>query len=131
MKKIALLLILFLSTLMLNAQISLTDKDIKEYEHQVEQMINYFQETLNFIGNPDNTAQEKDIIFSESYTKIFRDEHVQIEDDLDEDRGTSINKDVQAYLKDIDFFFQKVNFKYDIQKIEPQTNYQGETFFKN
>lgn len=115
---------------MLNAQISLTDKDIKEYKHQVEQMINYFQETLNFIGNPDNTAQEKDIIFSESYTKIFRDEHVQIEDDLDEDRGTSINKDVQAYLKDIDFFFQKVNFKYDIQKIEPQTNYQGETFFK-
>ena len=93
-------------------------------------MVNYLQETVNFIGDPDNYAQEKDIIFKESYSKIFRDDNVQVEDDLDENRGTTINKDVQAYLKDIDFFFHDVEFTFDIQNIIPQINEVGETFFK-
>ena len=93
-------------------------------------MVNYLQETVNFIGDPDNYAQEKDIIFKESYSKIFRDDNVQVEDDLDENRGTTINKDVQAYLKDIDFFFDNVEFTFDIQNVTPQINELGETFFK-
>ena len=93
-------------------------------------MVNYLQETVNFIGDSDNYAQEKDIIFKESYSKIFRDDNVQVEDDLDENRGTSINKDIQAYLKDIDFFFDNVEFNFDIQSVTPQINEYGETFFK-
>ena len=130
MKKITIFLILYLLTFTMTAQKSLSDKDIKEYETQIYQMVNYLQETLNFIGDADNSAQEKDIIFKESYNKIFRDENVQVEDDLDENRGTSINKDVQAYLKDIDFFFDDVEFAFDIQNIVPQINELGETFFK-
>lgn len=130
MKKISISLILFFLTLSITAQTSLSDKDIKEYENQIYQMVNYLQETVNFIGDPDNYAQEKDIIFKESYSKIFRDENVQIEDDLDENRGTTINKDVQAYLKDIDFFFHDVEFTFDIQNVIPQINELGETFFK-
>lgn len=130
MKKISIFLTLFLLTLSVTAQTHLSDKDIKEYETQIYQMINYLQETVNFIGDPDNYAQEKDIIFKESYSKIFRDENVQVEDDLDENRGTTINKDVQAYLKDIDFFFHDVEFTFDIQNVVPQINENGETFFK-
>ena len=130
MKKISIFLILFLLTFCLRAQSSLSAEDIKEYESQVGQMVRYLQETLNFIGDPNNYAQEKDIIFKESYNKIFRDEHVQVEDDLDENRGSSINKDIQAYLKDIDFFFHNVRFDFDIQSIKPQINESGETFFK-
>ena len=130
MKKISLFLILLLSVSVLKAQSSLSDKDIKEYENQVHQMVRYLQETLNFIGDSKNYTQEKDIIFKESYNKIFRDENVQVEDDLDENRGASINKDVQAYLKDIDFFFHDVKFTFDIQNVTPQINESGETFFK-
>lgn len=129
MKKISISLILFFLTLSITAQ-NLSDKDIKEYETQIYQMVNYLQETVNFIGDPDNYAQEKDIIFKESYSKIFRDDNVQVEDDLDENRGTTINKDVQAYLKDIDFFFDDVEFTFDIQNVTPQINELGETFFK-
>ena len=129
MKKISISLILFFLTLSITAQ-NLSDKDIKEYETQIYQMVNYLQETVNFIGDPDNYAQEKDIIFKESYSKIFRDDNVQVEDDLDENRGTTINKDVQAYLKDIDFFFDNVEFTFDIQNVIPQINELGETFFK-
>lgn len=130
MKKILIFSILLLSSFFSKAQTHLSDDDIKEYESQVHQMIKYLQETLNFIGDPDNYTQEKDVIFKESYSKIFRDEDVQVEDDLDENRGTSINKDVQSYLKDIDFFFDNVEFTFDIQSVTPQINEYGETFFK-
>lgn len=130
MKKLLIFSILLFSSFFINAQVYLSDKDIKEYESQVHQMVRYLQETLNFIGDPENYAQEKDIIFKESYNKIFRDDQVQVEDDLDENRGTSINKDIQAYLKDIDFFFDNVEFNFDIQSVTPQINEYGETFFK-
>ena len=131
MKKTTIFLILFLSIFGVNAQgLAFSDEDIRENEIQINQMVNYLQETLNFIGDPRVSAQEKDIIFKESYNKIFRDENVQVEDDLDENRGTSINKDVQAYLKDIDFFFEDVKFQFEIQNITPQINEMGEPFFK-
>lgn len=81
-------------------------------------MMKYLEETLSFIGNPGNTPQEKDIIFKDSYAKIFVDNKVQIEDDLDENRMMPIYKDVQAYLKDIDFFFDSIAFSFDIKDIE-------------
>ena len=132
MKKITIFLILFLSVLCVNAQgkFEFSDEEIKENEIQITQMVKYLQETLNFIGDPNVSVQEKDIIFKESYIKIFRDENVQIEDDLDENRGISINKDVQAYLKDIDFFFENVRFEFEIQNILPQLNEKLEPFFK-
>ena len=119
-----------MSAFSIKAQQPLSDDDIAEYEMQVKQMVSYLQETLNFIGSPNNSAQEKDIIFKESYSKVFKDDKVQVEDDLDENRSISINKDVQAYLKDIDFFFQNVEFDFDVQSVTPQINEAGETFFK-
>lgn len=130
MKRFALLIILLFSVIVVKPQSVLSDKDVENYKSQVKQMVRYLQETLNFIGNPENSAFEKDIIFKESYLKIFNDEHVQVEDDLDETRGISINKDVQAYLKDIDFFFHDVNFDFDIQDVTSQINDKGATFFK-
>lgn len=129
-RKSIFLLLLLLSSIFVNAQISLSDKDIADYEEQVNQMVRYLQETLNFIGDPKVSAHEKDIIFKESYSKVFRDEYVQVEDDLDENRVTSINKDIQAYLKDIDFFFDNVRFTFNVQSVLPQINEYGDTFFK-
>lgn len=130
MKRTILFLILLFSFVMSRSQTPLDEKDFKDYKSQVEQMVRYLQETLNFIGDPENSAYEKDIIFKESYSKIFKDEQVQVEDDLDESRGVSINKDVQAYLKDIDFFFDKVNFVFDVQNVTSHVNDHGATFFK-
>lgn len=103
---------------------------MQKYEAEVRSMITYFEETLNFIGDTTSTAQEKEIIFTESWSKIFIDDKVQIEDDLDNNRKTPINKDVQAYLKDIDFFFKKAMFQFDIQNIANSTREDGSIFFK-
>ena len=108
---------------------SMSDKNIQEYKEQINVMVKYLEDTFTFIGDPENTTQEKDIIFRESYLKIFKDEDVQIEDDLDQNRRTSINKDIQAYLKDIDFFFKDIKFSFKIEKIETKTNDSNNTYF--
>ena len=109
---------------------TLTKEEIAAYEIEIGQMLNYLQETLSFIGNPEQSVQEKEIIFAESYTKIFQDDKVQIEDDLDTQRNTNLSKDVQAYLKDIDFFFRHVTFTFDIQNVACLYKENGEPYFK-
>lgn len=130
MRRLTLFILLLFSVEVINSQVVLKESDIKDYESQIDQMIRYLQETLNFIGDPANSAHEKDIIFKESYAKIFKDEHVQVEDDLDETRDVSINKDVQSYLKDIDFFFDDVTFTFDVQARSRIINDKGESSFK-
>ena len=39
------------------------------------------------------------------------------------------NKDVRAYLKDVDFFFKWVKFKFDIDKITQGVNQEGAVYF--
>lgn len=131
MKKLVFFAILLLSCQGVFAQKpNLSKSEIEEYSAQIRMMVNYLEETFSFIGDPEATAQEKDIIFKESYAKIFKDDEVQIEDDLDDSRSTYINKDVQAYLKDIDFFFKDITFTFKIDDIKPQVNENGETYFK-
>lgn len=108
----------------------LTKEELAIYETEINKMVNYLQETLNFIGDPTQTAQEKEIIFSQTYAKIFQNNKVQIEDDLDTKRNTNLSKDVQAYLKDIDFFFQYATFAFDVQSVANLTKENGETYFK-
>ena len=108
----------------------LTKEELAAYEVEITKMVNYLQETLNFIGDPEQTAQEKEIVFSQSYTKIFQDDKVQIEDDLDTQRNTNLSKDVQAYLKDVDFFFQYATFTFDVQNIANLNKEDGTPYFK-
>ena len=108
----------------------LTKEELAIYEVEIKKMVNYLQETLNFIGDPTQTAQEKEIVFSQTYAKVFQNDKVQIEDDLDTKRNTNLSKDVQAYLKDIDFFFQHATFTFDVQSVANLTKENGETYFK-
>lgn len=130
MKKIITVFILIFSLIYCCEAQKLTKDEVIKYNAEVESLLQYLEETLNFIGDAANTAQEKEIIYSESWNKIFIDDKVQIEDDLDANRKTPINKDVQAYLKDIDFFFTQASFKFDIQNITNGTRDDGSVFFK-
>ena len=105
------------------------DNDMENLKEQVVQLIEFYEYTLNTIGNSKTSAKEKEIIINQSYTKLFVDEEVQIEDDLDENRVLILNKDVQAYLKDIDFFFKNVKFTNNIEQINPQFNEENQMFF--
>ena len=130
MKKIASLFVLILGFAVTVQAQKLSKADVAKYETEINALINYLEETLNFLGDSTTTALEKEVVFTESWTKIFIDDKVQIEDDLDINRKTPINKDVQAYLKDIDFFFKQSHFKFDVQSIANSTRDNGSIFFK-
>ncbi len=111
-------------------QARLSPQEIDDYKDQCRQMVSYLEGTLNFLGDSISTVQEKEIVINNSYNKIFRDNEVQVEDDLDENRETPINKNVQAYLKDVDFFFKKARFVFDIRQIDQLMGEDGSLFFK-
>ena len=131
MKKIAILsLLLFGMAFGAQAQKKLSKDEIAKYENEINSMISYLEETMNFLGDSTAMPAEKEIVFTESWSKVFIDDKVQIEDDLDANRKTPINKDVQAYLKDIDFFFKYADFKLDLQSIANNTRDDGTVYFK-
>ncbi len=106
------------------------EKDkMAEYEAEVRQIVSFLEFSMNVLGDPNVTAKDKDVIINESYAKIFLDEKVQIEDDLDENRDVVTNKDVQAYLKDVDFFFKEVKFEFNIIDVANDKNPEGQLFF--
>lgn len=131
-RSIVLLITLLLFQLAVSSQetVELTPLQLEEYTEQSKQIIQFLEGTLNFLGDDTQLPSDKDVIINESYLKFFRDDEVQIEDDLDENREISLSKDVQAYLKDIDFFFNEVTFTFNIEKVEQLVNDQGELYFK-
>lgn len=95
-------------------QDSLADPKVEQAKGMVETLAYYY----NLLGGNRSSVSEKETIINSSYLKLFANEKVQIEDDLQENRSTVIYKDVQAYLKDIDFFFEEAYFGFEIQKAE-------------
>jgi Leucine-rich repeat (LRR) protein len=99
-------------------------------EEKVKDVVAFFQLLLNTLGSNASSARDKDIVITESYAKIFRDDKVQVEDDLDENRSVITNKDIVAYLKDVDFFFEHVTFELTVEDIAEGVNANGQTFYK-
>src|SRR5258708_25306110 len=94
--------------------------DPASLEAKVRDMVVFLEYVLNTLGSNSTSARDKDVLITESYTKIFRDAKVQVEDDLDENRAVITNKDVPAYLKDVDFFFEDVKFEFTVESIKKE-----------
>ncbi|MEM6844300.1 MAG: leucine-rich repeat domain-containing protein [Bacteroidota bacterium] len=107
----------------------LSPEVIAEYQEQSKELVSFLEYMMNFLGNPEATTQQKETIITQSYLKAFRDEDVQIEDDLAEDRSVVTNKNVQAYLKDIDFFFREATFDLSVDDVSYYVN-NGKKFFR-
>ncbi|MBW6460807.1 MAG: leucine-rich repeat domain-containing protein [Bacteroidales bacterium] len=103
---------------------------LDNYREQIKRLVGFLEFSLNTLGDPETTTKEKEVIINESYGKAFLHQKVQIEDDLDENREILTYKDVQAYLKDVDFFFRTVEFDFTIQDIQTLTSTDGMLYFK-
>lgn len=100
------------------------------YEEQVMQLVHFVESAFNMLGDTTVIMREKDILINESYLKFFRDDKVQIEDDLDENRQVVTNKNVQAYLKDVNFFFKYVRFTFTVEEVSREINDNGLPYYK-
>jgi hypothetical protein len=119
---------LFLSAFSADAQKA--KREPLKHEKEVRDIVAFFQYMLNTLGDPETATRDKDVMITESFTKVFRDGKVQVEDDLDEGRNVITNKDVQAYLKDVDFFFKDVKFEFNIEDIEGSAGGSDKLFYK-
>lgn len=124
MKKILTLLF----TLHVFASQAQVEVDSTRYD-EVRSMVNFYQYILNTVGHADTPTRDKEVIIKESFKKIFEGPSVQIEDDLSADRKVITNKDVNAYLRDVDFFFKTVRFDFEDVKIETLYREDSSTFF--
>jgi hypothetical protein len=104
-------------------------QEIKEFSSKAEDQVKFLEYFLNTVGSKETSARDKDVIIRESYVKIFRDGKVQVEDDLLLDRKVITNKDVTAYLKDVEFFFRDANFKFKVKEVKPFLRDNGELSF--
>ena len=98
-------------------------------DKRVRDIVAFLEFVLNTIGSESTPARDKETVITESYSKIFRDAKVQVEDDLDATRNVITNKDVTAYLKDVDFFFKDVKFTFEIDGIQTG-DVDGKKFYK-
>jgi len=121
---------LFCFPLLVHAQGENESEKLEEYRQRAKKLVKFFEYSLNTLGDPETSAEDKDIIINESYLKFFQDDKVQVEDDLDENREMVTNKDVQAYFKDVDFFFKEVKFEFNIEEVTHFTNSENRLFFK-
>jgi Leucine-rich repeat (LRR) protein len=133
-KILGLLILVLMSTgSRLAAQVktdTLSTAQLERYREQAESLVFFLEYALNVLGDAQASTEEKDIIIQDSYQKIFRDAKVQVEDDLVRYRGIAINKDVQAYLKDITFFFKQVNFRFEIEEVTHSYTPGGQLYFQ-
>jgi len=126
---IVLLCVLCVSVATTKAQ-QVKPPDVKQHEQQVRDIVAFLEYVLNTLGSSNTSVRDKDVLITQSYTKIFRDAKVQVEDDLVEKRNVITNKDVQAYLKDVDFFFENVKFEFTIKDIQGKVNANDKLFYK-
>jgi Leucine-rich repeat (LRR) protein len=121
---------LFLFFLTLSLDVHSQDAEKEEEKAKTTEIISFLEYLLNTLGDPKTSARDKDVIVTESYTKIFRDSEVQVEDDLDENRDVITNKDVTAYLKDVNFFFRQAAFDFEVLDVEESVDEDGERYYK-
>lgn len=109
--------------------LSISQAELEGYRAQARNLVSALEFYLNILGGEEASVAEKETIFHDTYLKIFRDEDVQIEDDLDEKRQVVSNKDVQAYLKDVDFFFTHAEFSFEILSVDHFLNEADSLYF--
>lgn len=107
----------------------LSPEQLKEYEDRVRSLVSFMQFMYNTLGEEESSVRDKETIVNQSFQKIFKNKEVQVEDDLIEKRDLWMNKNVQSYLKDIDFFYKNVTFQYTVSSIAHRIAPDGTIFF--
>lgn len=96
---------------------------------EVRSLVNFYEYMLNTIGSPNTSTRDKEVVITESYKKVFKDQFVQIEDDLVLDRKVITNKDVSSYLRDVDFFFDDIHFDFSDLQVERINTDNGSFYY--
>jgi len=112
----------------LNAQRSSVKTEA--WDGQLRQLVSLLEYSLNILGDPESSNFEKETIIQESHLRYFASSETLVEDDLVTNRRVPTLKVVSAYLRDIDFFFKKAEFTFNIEQIQLEWNEQKQPYFR-
>ena len=122
---------LLLSSYATQAQNANNNQNLEEkYEPYIGQLISFLGKVYNTLGSQEATVNEKNTVLESSYLKVFKNNRVQIEDDLVEGRQAVVIKDVRSYLQDIDIFYRSARFNLNVLETSVVTNIHNQSFFK-
>jgi len=113
-----------------NNQDQFSVADITRYKQDAARLVSFIEFSMNIIGSDSSTLEEKEAVIYSSYLKIYKDNKVLIEDDLDANRKVPTYKAVQSYLQDIAYFYKKVSFTMVVQNIEFAENELRKPYIK-
>lgn len=111
-------------------ELIIQDDSTATFKKDVAFMVKSLQTMMNLLGDPDVARSDKDVMINQSYLKYFENSKVQIEDDLDPNRDLPLNKDVQAYLQDIVFFYNQITFRFEILEVTKGLNDRDAIYYK-
>ena len=120
------ILTLFILSTSLHAQES---ESPDPYMDEVLSLVSFYKYMLNTVGGTKTSTRDKEVIITESFSKAFLDGQVQIEDDLLPNRNAITNKDVRAYLRDVDFFFKSIQFEFDDIEVVKDERDNGKPYY--
>lgn len=104
-----------------------TEEDVNV--DQAKSLVDFYRYMLNTVGASSTVTRDKEVIITESFKKVFRDPNVQIEDDLLPDRNAITNKNVSAYLRDVDFFFRDISFDFTDTEVTKAQRENGKDYY--
>jgi Leucine-rich repeat (LRR) protein len=110
-------------------QSTLSTAELDNYKQKIKLMVGFLEYIFNTVGCDTAFANDKETIINTSYLKVFQSDKVQVEDDLVEDRKVITNKNIQAYLRDIDYFYKNVKFELKIDNITENFTDKNRLYF--
>ena len=127
MRSLVTVLFLCLPFLSLAQRVELTPLEKESFREDATQMVSFVEFLFNPLADKNVSTRQKNTIINESYTKVFRDAEVQVEDDLTQ-REVATNKNIQDYLRDIDFFFTDATYELKVLNTRYDVNEKGENY---
>lgn len=103
---------------------------LASYQARVRELVENMESQFNILASGEYDLAEKSTVINEAYLDVYRDDKVQIEDDLVDNRSTVYNKNIKSYLQDIATFYGQAQFKLEVSKIEQLTTEAGQLAFK-
>ena len=126
----AIVLCLLLFTCRVSAQNGHQQLPEDRYAPHIGQLVSFLGKIYNTLGSDMATVKEKNTVLESSYLKVFKNDKVQIEDDLMDGRKALVIKDVRSYLQDIDIFYRSARFNLNVLEFSTITNVHNQSFFK-
>ncbi len=127
--KYKLLFILGLYSMGLNAQNSISQAELDYVKDRCQSLLGTYEYMTNFIGDLKTPSEERNLMIKESYSYVFLDDQVMVEDDLIQNRTKKRNLKIKDYLNNVYLYYKDTGVKFQFSNINISEVFRKEYMF--